>query len=103
MGFFVFGEGDAPVADVAVAAAVLPGQICHTAHVVDLSHIDGDAMGEGLIGRVVLGVPEGVVVAVDGFVTVFVGGFPAVDVAVPLWVELVDAFADALAGAEVGG
>ena len=60
-------------------------------------------MGERVIGRVVLGVPVGVVVAVDGFVAVLVGGFPAVDVAVPLGVELVDAVADALTGAQVGG
>ena len=55
-------------------------------------------MGEGFVGGVVLGMPVGVVVAVDGFVAVFVFGFPAVDVAVPLRVELVDAVADALAG-----
>ena len=102
-GVRVGGEGDAPVADVAVANAVLAGQVGETADVVDLAHVDGDAMGERVIGRVVLGVPIGVVVAVDGFVAVLVGGFPAVDVAVPLGVELVDAVADALTGAEVGG
>ena len=102
-GVGVGGEGDAPVADVAVAHAVLAGQVGETADVVDLAHVDGDAMGERVIGRVVLGVPIGVVIAVDGFVAVLVGGFPAVDVAVPLGVELVDAVADALTGAQVGG
>lgn len=102
----VYAQGDAPSADVAVAIAVLPGEVGHAAGVVDLAHVDGDAVGEGGVGGGVPGVPEGVVVAVDGFVAVVAvgaGEFEAVDVAVPLRAELVDTAADALAGAEVGG